>query len=86
MTRYGYDHPVLHSWTIALCWDVSNPRGLAFNLWILKDFSLVITLGPDAGYSAEEGEMFVNDVAPEPCREIVYASSAGSHAEPEPLD
>ena len=85
LTRSGFDYPVLYERRLSLSWDVSNPRGLEFDLSITKEFLLlVIAGGPDSGCSAEEGELFINNVSPGPCRPIDYQPSVGSSDEPEP--
>ena len=84
MTRWGMDHPVLHAWNFDLSWEVQNPRGLTFDLWITKDYNLLITIGSAAQHSAEGGDLFINHFSHVPDRATQQISSAGSSNEPEP--
>ena len=82
LTPTGFDYPVLFVRRLSLSWDVSNPRGLEFDLWITKRFLLLIIVGgPDSGCSAEDGDLYEENVTYRP---IEYQPSAGSADEPEP--
>lgn len=84
MTRWGMDHPVLHAWHFDLSWEVENPRGLTFNLWIVKEYNLLITIGSAARHSAEGGDLFINHFPQTTDRATQRVSSAGSSNEPAP--
>ena len=84
MTRTGWDRPVVFEEYMDFQWEVENPRGLTFNLWITKVVSLRILLGPKKSHSMEGGDLFINHWAFPRARAALVVASAGSSYEPEP--